>query len=470
MTGVIFQWNSFRDNTQSNAIRHSSAGRTLVWNPSVNRPPPIARPVPDSAGMANSALALVGRYRWKICALLFFATTVNYLDRQVLGILAPVLQKSIGWNEAQYGYIVTAFQAAYGLSILVSGRIVDRLGTRMGYTISVVIWGLASMAHSLVRTPVGFGIARFALGIGEAGNFPAAIKAVAEWFPRKERALAVGIFNSGTNCGAVLAPLAIPGVALRFGWRAAFLFTGITDFIWLMFWLAMYRNPAVHPKVSREELAYIQSDPPTTETGVPLSRLLMQRQTWAYAFAKIVSDPVWWFYLFWLPKFLTHRGGLSLSHLGLPLAVIYVASSLGSVAGGWLSSFLLKRNWAVNRARKTTLLLCACLAIPAVLVPYVTNLWLAVALISLATAAHQGWSTNLFTTVSDMFPQRTVGSVVGIGGTVASVGSMLAALMVGIVLQRTGSYNSLFFAAGTAYLVALAGFQLLAPRLSPAEL
>lgn len=423
----------------------------------------------DSTVITKSAVALTGRYRWKICALLFFATTVNYLDRQVLGILAPVLQKSIGWNEAQYGYIVTAFQAAYGISLLVSGWIIDRLGTRLGYSISVVIWGLSSMAHSLARTPLGFGVARFALGVGEAGNFPAAIKAVAEWFPRKERALAVGIFNSGTNCGAVLAPLAIPWLALRFGWRVAFLFTGITDFIWLMFWLAMYRKPAEHPKVSGAELAYIQSDPQTTETGASRWLLLMKRQTWAYAFGKIVSDPVWWFYLYWLPKFLTSRG-LSLSRLGLPLAVIYVASSTGSVAGGWLSSFLLSRNWSVNRARKTALLVFACLAIPAVLVPHVTQLWLAVALISLPTAAHQGWSANLFTTVSDMFPQRAVGSVVGIGGTVASVGAMLAASMMGIILQKTGSYDSLFFAAGTAYLVALAGFQLLAPKLIPAEL
>lgn len=423
----------------------------------------------DSTVITKSAVALTGRYRWKICALLFFATTVNYLDRQVLGILAPVLQKSIGWNEAQYGYIVTAFQAAYGISLLVSGWIIDRLGTRLGYSISVVIWGLSSMAHSLARTPLGFGVARFALGVGEAGNFPAAIKAVAEWFPRKERALAVGIFNSGTNCGAVLAPLAIPWLALRFGWRVAFLFTGITDFIWLMFWLAMYSKPVEHPKVSLAELAYIQSDPHTTETGASRWLLLMKRQTWAYAFGKIVSDPVWWFYLYWLPKFLTSRG-LSLSRLGLPLAVIYVASSTGSVAGGWLSSFLLSRNWSVNRARKTALLVFACLAIPAVLVPHVTQLWLAVALISLPTAAHQGWSANLFTTVSDMFPQRAVGSVVGIGGTVASVGAMLAASMMGIILQKTGSYDSLFFAAGTAYLVALAGFQLLAPKLIPAEL
>ena len=428
---------------------------------------PVSQTTPTantSSRVLSSAAGLIGRYRWRICALLFFATTVNYLDRQVLGILAPVLEKSIGWNEQQYGYIVTAFQAAYGISILVSGRIIDLLGTRKGYSISVITWGLASMAHSLVRTPLGFGIARFALGIGEAGNFPAAIKAVAEWFPRKERALAVGIFNSGTNCGAVVAPLLIPVIAIRFGWRAAFLFTGMADLIWLMFWLRMYRNPAVHPKVTPEELSYIQSDPETTKTPVGYATLLTEKQTWAYSLAKILSDPVWWFYLFWLPKFLASRG-LSLSGLGLPLAVIYVASSFGSVAGGWFSSFLLKRNWTVNGARKTALLLFACLPIPVLLVPHVANLWVAVALISLATCAHQGWSTNLFTTVSDMFPQRTVGSVVGIGGTVSAVGSMLTAALAGIVLQRTGSYASLFVAAGLAYLVALAVFQSLAPRM-----
>jgi MFS transporter, ACS family, aldohexuronate transporter len=426
--------------------------------------------VSPSNSAANSAPSrgLFSQYRWRICALLFFATTVNYLDRQVLGILAPVLQKSIGWNEAQYGYIVTAFQAAYGISILLSGRLIDLVGTRKGYSISVMIWALASMAHSLVRTPLGFGIARFALGIGEAGNFPAAIKAVAEWFPRKERALAVGIFNSGTNCGAVLAPLAIPWIALRFSWRMAFLLTGITDLVWLMFWLAMYRKPSKHPKVSAQKLAYIQSDPPATEKPAPFLLLLAKPQTWAYSLAKILSDPVWWFYLYWLPKFLSSRG-LSLAHLGRPLAVIYVASSFGSVAGGWLSSALLKRNWSTNASRKTTLLIFACLALPAMLVPRITNLWLAVAVISLATSAHQGWSTNLFTTVSDMFPQRTVGSVVGIGGTVSAVGAMLTAVAAGIVLEKTGSYNPLFLVAGAAYLVALAVFQLLAPRMTPAE-
>jgi ACS family hexuronate transporter-like MFS transporter len=420
--------------------------------------------------MIASSIEFVGRYRWKICALLFFATTVNYLDRQVLGILAPVLQKSIGWNEAQYGYIVTAFQAAYGLSIFFAGRIMDRIGTRKGYSISVVIWGLASMAHSLVRTPFGFGVARFALGIGEAGNFPAAIKTVAEWFPRKERAFANGIFNSGTNFGAILAPLAIPWIALRFGWQAAFLFTGVTDLIWLMFWLAMYRKPADHPKVSRAELQYIQSDARTPDSKVPLSLLLAKRQTWAYALGKVLTDPVWWFYLFWLPKYLAQSRGLLLSDLRFPLMAIYVASSLGSLGGGWLSSFLLRRNWSVNRARKTTMLLCACLALPAVFVAHVANLWFAVALIGLATAAHQGWSANIFTTVSDMFPQQAVGSVVGIGGTVSAVGSMLSASVVGIVLQATGIYTALFFSAGIAYLVALAVFHTLAPKMQPVEL
>lgn len=422
-----------------------------------------------SAGITNTTMALIGRYRWRICALLFFATTVNYLDRQVLGILAPMLQKSIGWNEAQYGYMVTAFQAAYGISIIISGRIIDLLGTRKGYSISVAIWGLASMAHSLVRTPLGFGIARFALGIGEAGNFPAAIKAVAEWFPRKERALAVGIFNSGTNCGAIIAPLLIPWLALTVGWQAAFLFTGVADLIWLIFWLAIYRKPEEHPKVSSGELAYIKSDPLTKEASAPFFVLFKKRQTWAYALAKILSDPVWFFYLFWLPKFFANRG-LSLSRLGLPLALIYVASSVGSLTGGWLSSFLLNKNWSVNHARKTALLLFACLALAAVIVPHVSSLWTAVALISVATCAHQGWSTNLFTTASDMFPQQVVGSVVGIGGTISALGSMFTAALSGIVLQRTGSYNSLFVAAGVAYLVALSAFQMLAPRLAPAEL
>lgn len=391
--------------------------------------------------------------------------TVNYLDRQALGILAPELQKSIGWSEAQYGYIVACFQAAYGLSLFFSGRLIDRLGTRLGYSVSVVVWGLASMAHSLVHTPLGFGIVRFGLGLGEAGNFPAAIKAVAEWFPRKERALAVGIINAGTNCGAVFAPLLFPFLALNFGWRSAFIFTGLTDFIWLMFWLAMYRRPAEHPRVSPGELAYIQSDPPTPQVREPFSKLLGERRTWAYASGKFLTDPVWWFYLFWLPKYFAKRG-LSLSESALPLALIFITSSVGSITGGWLSSSLLRRGWSPNAARKTAMLVCACLTVPVVSVPYLSHLWLSVAVLALAAAAHQGWSTNLFTTPSDMFPAHSVGSVVGIGGTFAAFASLSSATVVGLVLQHTGSYDSIFIVAGVAYLVALAIFQLLAPSLT----
>src|SRR5271166_2139403 len=297
-----------------------------------------------------AATAAIGYYRWRICALLFFATTINYVDRQVLGILAPELEKSIGWNEAQYGYIVTAFQAAYAVSLLVAGSLMDRLGTRIGYSIAVALWSTASMAHALARSAFGFGVARFALGVGEAGNFPAAIKTVTEWFPKKERALAIGIFNSGSNIGALVAPLAVPWIALNFGWRWAFLLTGLTDFVWLACWLLVYRRPEEQPRLSKAEFDYIRSDPQPPRTRIPWARLFPYRQTWAFALGKFLTDPIWWFYLFWLPKYLNQARGLSLSKIGLPLVAIYLAADAGSISGGWLSSALLKRGWHVNRA------------------------------------------------------------------------------------------------------------------------
>ncbi|HUS04997.1 MAG TPA: MFS transporter [Bryobacteraceae bacterium] len=426
---------------------------------------------PSSAANPSESLAgRVGRYRWKICALLFFATTINYMDRQVLGLLAPELQKSIGWNEAQYGYIVTAFQAAYALSLLGAGKLIDRVGTRTGYSIAIVVWSLASMAHSLARSAFHFGLARIALGIGEAGNFPAAIKTVAEWFPKRERALAIGIFNSGSNVGAIIAPLTVPLIALHFGWRWTFIFTGALDLVWLIFWLALYRPPNENAKLSRNEREYIQSDPQEPATKIAWAGLLPRRQTIAFAAGKFLTDPIWWFYLYWLPKFLHAQYGLSLDKIGLPLVVIYLSADVGSIGGGWLSSALIRRGWTLNAARKTTMLICALCVTPIVFASRASEVWVAVGLISLATAAHQGWSANLFASASDMFPQRAVGSVVGIGGFAGAIGGMLLAAAAGNILQVTGSYLSLFILAGSAYVLALLIIHVVAPRMAPADM
>src|SRR5258707_1128449 len=395
---------------------------------------PMAAPLVSSQDVAVK----IGRYRWTICALLFFATTMNYVDRQVLGLLAPDLQKSIGWNEIQYGYIVVAFQAAYAVGLLLIWRLMDRIGTRVGYAVAIGIWSLSAAAHALARTPLGFGVARFALGIGEAGNFPAGIKTVAEWFPKKERTLATGIFNSGTNLGATITPLAIPWIVAHFGWRSAFLFTAAFSAIPIFFWVRMYRPPQEHPRLSSAELAYIQSDPSEPTVKIPWLRLLPFRQTWAFVIGKFLTDPIWWFFLFWLPKFLYKQHGLSLTGLLLPLVVIYNAASVGSIFGGWLPAKLLKAGWTVNRARKTAMLVCALAVVPIVIAANVRSLWVAVALISLAAAAHQGWSANLFTLTSDMFPQRAVGSVVGIGGFGGATGGVGTMIFTRVVLYIAG--------------------------------
>jgi MFS transporter, ACS family, hexuronate transporter len=417
------------------------------------------------ASCQNNALtaASVGHYRWVICALLFFATTINYVDRQVLGLLAPMLQSRIGWNELQYGYIVSAFQAAYAIGILLLGRLIDRIGTRMGYALAIAIWSASAMAHALVRTPLGFGIARFALGLGESGNFPAAIKTVAEWFPRKERALATGIFNSGTNLGATIGPLVIPGIALKLGWRFAFLFTGIFSVIWLVCWLAIYRPPEEHRGLSGG--AYIQSDPREQGTGVRWLGLLAHRETWAFVLGKAITDPVWWFLLFWLPKFLASEHDVSLLGLRLPLVVVFNAASIGSIVGGWLPARLLHAGWSLNRARKTAMLVCALAVVPILAAARIRSLWSAVALISLAAAAHQGWAANMFTLASDMFPKRALGSVVGLGGFGGAFGGMLIAMATGLLLQLTHTYTSIFFTAAFAYLAALWLIHILVPRI-----
>jgi ACS family hexuronate transporter-like MFS transporter len=413
--------------------------------------------------------ASIGRYRWVVCALLFFATSINYIDRQVLGILSKDLQGAFGWSEVDYGNIVAAFNAAYALGLLLAGRLMDRFGTKIGYSVALIFWSLAAMAHALSRSAFGFGMARAALGLGEAGNFPAAIKTVAEWFPKKERAFATGIFNAGTNVGAIVAPLTVPWIALNYGWRWAFIATGAIGFLWLLFWIPMYAKPEVHPRVKQSELDYIQSDPPDPPAAkIPWVQLIPHRQTSAFAIAKYMTDPIWWFYLYWIPNFLRQNHGLDLSTIGPPLIAIYLIADVGSIGGGWLSSNFIKRGWTINRGRKTAMLICALAVTPIIFASNVKSLWGAVALIGLAAAAHQGWSANLFTTASDMFPRRAVGSVVGIGGMSGAIGGATMAVATGVILQSTGgNYRIVFTIAGSAYLVALVVIHLLAPRLEP---
>ena len=421
--------------------------------------------------MKGNAAAPIGYYRWVICALLFFATAINYIDRQVFSILAPKLQEVIGWNEVQYGYIVFAFHIAYAIGLVGVGSLMDRLGTRKGFSLAITFWSIAAMSHAIARSALGFGIARFTLALGEAGNFPGAVKTVAEWFPKKERAFATGLFNSGSNIGAIAAPLVVPFIAVKFGWQWAFIITGALGFIWLVFWLMLYRRPEEHPRLSPAELAYIQSDPPEPTVKVLWLRLFPHRQTWAFSLGKFMTDPVWWFFLFWLPKYFSETFKLELSGLALPLVVIYVAADIGSIVGGWLSSLFIKRGRSVNFARKAAMLICALGVVPMFFAGWINSLWGTVTLISLAAAAHQGWSANLYTLASDTFPKYAVGSVVGIGGMAGAVGNMIASAAIGYVLQFTGNnYSPLLMICSFAYVAALGVIHLLVPRLESAKL
>jgi len=412
----------------------------------------------------------VGYFRWVICALIFLATTINYIDRQVLGILAPTLKVDIGWNEIEYGYIVTAFSLAYAIGLLLVGRTIDKLGTKIGYVISIIGWSIAAMGHALAKTPFGFGTARFFLGLSESGNFPAAIKTVAEWFPKKERAFATGLFNSGSNVGAIVAPLVVPWLALTYGWQEAFIFTGLIGFLWVALWIVFYEKPEKNKHLSQKELAFIQSDPPDPSVKIPWIKLFKYKETWAFAAAKFLTDPIWWFYLYWVPSFLFKNYGITLDKIGPPLIIIYVSADVGSIFGGWLSSALIKKGWTVNKGRKTAMLVCALAVIPIIYASQVESMWEAVALLSLATAAHQGWSANLFTTVSDIFPRKAVASVVGLGGMGGAIGGMLVATLAGFILELTGSYVILFIICGSVYLFALLIYQLIVPKLAEVKM
>ncbi|HLZ50214.1 MAG TPA: MFS transporter [Candidatus Acidoferrum sp.] len=433
----------------------------------VSGSPPGAEAAGDTPSQRSPR---IGYFRWIICALLLFGTTKNYMDRQVLGILKDTLQHDFHWNEIDYGNLVSAFQIAYAVGMLLVGRLIDKLGTRLGYALAMIFWSLASMGTALANSLSGFMLSRYALGFGESAVFPASIKAVAEWFPKKERALATGIFNAGTNVGAIITPLIVPWMVVHWGWRSAFIGIGALGFVWLAFWLLIYRKPGEHPRVSRSELDYISSGLTEPTGKIGWATLIPMRQTWAFVLGKFLTDPVWWFYLFWVPGFLQSKHGLALTGLGVPVMVIYVISDVGSVAGGWLSSSLIKRGRSVNAARKIAMLICAIGVIPVVFAYRVESTWSAVFLIGLAAACHQGFSANLFTLTSDMFPARAVGSVVGIGGMAGAIGGFFIATVVGHVLQWTGSYMIPFVIAGAAYLLALAVIHALAPRLDPARI
>ena len=412
-------------------------------------------------------------FRWLICALLFFATTINYVDRAVLGVLAPTLRAELHWTDQQYGDINAAFTLAYAIGFLFAGWFIDRVGTRMGYTVYLVIWSLAAAGHAFARGAFGFGVARFALGIGESGNFPAAIKTVAEWFPKKERALATGIFNAGSNVGAIVAPAVVPWIALTWHWQAAFVITGLAGLIWVIFWFPLYHRPSEHPKLTAGERAFIMSDPPDPQVKFPWLKLLGFRQTWAFAIGKFLTDSIWWFYLFWFPLFMADKFKVDLKTIGLPMITVYLLADVGSVAGGWLSSKLLKMGWTPNAARKTAMLVCAICILPVAMAPRVdplTGKWIAVWLVGIAAAAHQGFSANIFTITSDMFPRKAVGSVVGIGGFAGAMGGFFMNLGAGWLKQNQGSYVTMFTIAAFAYLFALLIMHILVPRLEPAEL
>ncbi|MBH2005388.1 MAG: MFS transporter [Sphingobacteriia bacterium] len=421
-----------------------------------------------------------GNYRWVVVALLFFATTINYIDRQVIGLLKPTLEAEFQWTETDYSRIVMAFSLTYAVGLLFFGRIIDRIGTRMGYSISIICWSIAAMLHALVKTTTGFVLVRAGLGIGESGNFPAAIKAIAEWFPKKERALATGIFNSGASIGAVVSPIMVPLILSAYGWKEAFVITGALGFIWLVFWLLFYEIPSRRKGISQAELNYINSDREEEADqggGIQWIQLLGLRQTWTFIVGKFLTDPVWWFFLFWLPSYFSSTFALDLTKPSLQLGAVYLATTIGSIGGGYLSSWLIKRGWPVFKARKATLFLAAVCVLPIICAKYATNIWAAVGLISLAAAAHNAWAANIFTVASDMLPKKALSSVIGIGGMAGSMGGILFPMLVGYLLDLyrlkgniVAGYNILFVICGFAYLLAWVIIHFLTPRMERVKL
>ena len=411
-----------------------------------------------------------GKIRWTICAMIFAATTINLLDRQVLGILASDLQKKIGWNEIQYGYIVSAFQLSYAIGMAVVGRILDSIGTRLGYTLTILLWSLASMAHAFVGTPMGFGLARVFLGLSESGNFPAAIKATSEWFPAHERSIVAGIINAGSNMGVIVAALLVPFLTIQFGWQATFIMTGALGFLVVIWMWSYYRTPDQHASVSEEERNYIQSEQQAVKP-IAWRELLNYKALWTFTIMKFLIDPVWYFYLYWLPKFLDKTFGIPLGKLSLPLMTVYLLSDAGSVIGGWFPTWLIqKKSYSIDSARKTAFLVCACAVLPMFFGSYFTNLWFAVIMVGIALAAQQAWSSNAYTLVSDIFPSKAVATVVGFGSMAGALGGVLFSMIIGWVLEKTGSYTPLFAYAASAYMIAFTLLKLLIPKIERVEI
>lgn len=425
--------------------------------------------------------AAIGKYRWTICSLLFFATTINYLDRAVISFLKSTLTVELHWNDADYANVEIAFKIAYAVGLLGAGRLVDKIGTKYGYALSTGIWSIAAVCHAMARTVLGFSIARSVLGVSEAGNFPSAIKTVAEWFPKKERALATGIFNSGASIGAIIAPIAVPWINIRWGWQYAFIFIGVLGFVWLIFWFLIYEVPKRHKRLSAAELDYINSDPEevkeTEEVKLRVSwfRLLGFRQTWAFAIGKFLTDPIWWFYLFWLPDFLESQYGLKGMQISMPVALVYAMATVGGIFGGWLPMWFINKGWPVFKARKTSMLLYALLVLPILFAQLAggVNMWLAVVVIGVAASAHQAWSANIFTTVSDMFPKSATGSVTGIGGMFGAIGAVFLSAVVQknmfVYYRSIGkievAYYIMFIVCGLAYVLAWLIMHVLVPRM-----
>ncbi|GAB3938283.1 MFS transporter [Larkinella terrae] len=407
----------------------------------------------------------IRNYRWIVVALVFIATTINYLDRQIIGLLKPILELEFNWTETDYARIVMAFTAAYALGLILSGWVIDRVGTKAGYTITIVFWSVAGMLHAVARSATGFSLARLGLGLGEAGNFPAAVKTVAEWFPKKERGLATGIFNSGTSVGVVVALMIVPWILRNYGWQEVFWITGGFGFVWLIFWLIFYDVPSKQKRLTAEEFELITSGQEKTENEADSSvsinwfKLLALPQTWAFISGKAFIDPIFWFFLFWLPSYFSSTYHLDLKKMSPELLIIYTATTLGSIGGGYLSSFLIKSGWPTLKARKTVLFAFAIVEVSIILVQFASNVWMVVALMSLAVAVHQAWATNVFTIASDLFPKQAVSSVVGIGGMAGAVGGIFFPMLVGYLLDTykaagnlAGGYNLLFTICGFTYL------------------
>jgi len=427
---------------------------------------------PAAAPLEYQGSSAMTNFRWVILALVFFGTTVNYMDRLVLGYIAPNLKgKYHLFNDTQYGYIQAAFALSYAIGQLGAGRWLDWIGTRIGYAIALTSWSITSIMHVIVRTAFGFGFMRVLLGVSESPNFPAAVKTLAEWFPKRERAFAMGAVNAGCILGGAIVPIA--GILeFHFGWQSAFVVTGTFGLIWLALWIPIYRKPEDHRRVSPAELAYIHSDPPETPTKLRWITLFGYPQAWAFMIGKFITDPLWWFYMTWFPSFLNKQYGLNLTQIGWPFFTICVMASVGSMIGGWISSFMIHRGCTINTSRKTAMLLCALVITPLIFTTHVHSLVTTTLLLGLATAAHQGFSSNLYTLVSDMFPKKAVGSVSGMGGTFGYGGATLFSVLTGLIVGRWthGNYTILFVIAGLGYLVAFLVIHLLAPRLEPAQL